>query len=149
MPVSRDNTRGWPAVQFETLPWEINEAIPSPRSALRRHRGPYRAAVLSPIANRDLLLPPDLAAGVEDASNEVARFDAELGHEISPFSSVLLRSESAASSKIENLTASARSIAEAELLSPGRSNASLIVANARAMTSAIALAYHIDARAIL
>ena len=66
MPVSRDNTRGWPAVQFETLPWEINEAIPSSRSALRRHRGPYRAAVLSPIADRDLLLPPDLAAGVED-----------------------------------------------------------------------------------
>jgi len=149
MPVSRDNTRGWPAVQFETLPWEINEAIPSSRSVLRRHRGPYRAAVLLPIADRDLFLPPDLQAGVEDASNEVTRFDAELGHEIAPFSSVLLRSESAASSKIENLTASARSIAEAELLSPGRSNASLIVANARAMTSAIALADHINARAIL
>ena len=149
MPVSRNSTRKWPAVKFETLPWEIYEAIPSSRTALRRHRGPYRAAILSPIADRDLILPPDLAAGVEDASNEVARFDSELGHEIAPFSSVLLRSESAASSKIENLTASARSIAEAELHSPGRSNASLIVANARAMTSAIALADRIDARAIL
>lgn len=149
MPVSKEDISGWQAVKFETLPWEINEAIPSSRSALRRHRGPYRAAILAPIADRDLFLPPDLVAGVEDASNEVARFDAELGHEIAPFSSVLLRSESAASSKIENLTASARSIAEAELLSLGRSNASLIVANARAMTSAIALADHIDAQAIL
>jgi len=149
MPVSRDNTGGWPAIQFETLPWEINEGIPSSRSALRQHRGPYNAAVLSPIADRDLFLPPDLIAEVEDVSNELARFDAELGHEITPFSSVLLRSESAASSKIENLTASARSIAEAELLSHGRSNASLIVSNARAMTSAIALANHIDAQAIL
>jgi Fic family protein len=94
-------------------------------------------------------LPSELAAGAEDASNELARFDAELGSEIAPFSAVLLRTESAASSKIENLSASALSIAEAELLHEGRPNASLIVSNTRAMTAAIALADRIDARAIL
>jgi hypothetical protein len=80
---------------------------------------------------------------------EVARFDAELGGEITAFAAVLLRSEAAASSKIENLTASARAIAEAELHSHAGRNASLIVANERAMTAAIDLAERIDADAIL
>jgi Fic family protein len=96
-----------------------------------------------------MVLPPGTAALVDDAAAEVARFDAELGHEIAPFAAVLLRSESAASSKIENLTASARAIAEAELHPGTGQNASLIVANERAMTAAIALAGRINPDAIL
>ncbi|HTO01410.1 MAG TPA: Fic family protein [Microthrixaceae bacterium] len=72
-----------------------------------------------------------------------------MGHEIAPFSAVLLRSESAASSRIENLTASARAIAEAQLGDRSRRNASLIVANEQAMRSAISLADQIDADSIL
>ena len=105
--------------------------------------------MLQPIADRDLLVSAPLAAEIEDAIHEIARFDAELGQEIAPFSAVLLRTESAASSKIENLTASARAIAEAELLPDGRHNASLIVANTRTMTAAIGLANRLDAQAIL
>ena len=75
---------------------------------------PYRAAIPSAIADLHLALPPDVYAAAEDASIAITRFDAELGVEITPYSAVLLRSESAASSRIENLTASARS-AEAEL----------------------------------
>ncbi len=101
------------------------------------------------IAGLVVELPPVVRAEAEDAANEIARFDAELGDEIAPFASVLLRTESAASSKIENLTASARAIAEAELTGRGGTNASLIVANERAMTAAIALAEHIDGDAIL
>jgi len=101
------------------------------------------------IAARRLTVPPETAAEAEDAAAEVARFDAELGHEIAPFAAVLLRSESAASSKIENLTASARAIAEAEVHPYVGRNASLIVANERAMTAAIALADRINADAIL
>ena len=139
----------WPNVTYESLPWEIDENIPTSRTARRRHRGPYEAAVTPEIAALEVPLPPETAAMLDDASAEVARFDAELGHEIAPFAAVLLRSESAASSKIENLTASARAIAEAELhLYVGR-NASLIVANERAMSAAIALADQIDADAIL
>jgi hypothetical protein len=72
------------------------------------------------IADLTVSLPSDVLADAEDASREVTRFDAELGGEIAPFSSVLLRTESAASSNIENLTASARAIAEAELPGPRR-----------------------------
>jgi len=50
-------------------------------------------------------LPPSAFAEAESASHEITRFDAELGGEIASFAAVLLRSESAASSQIENLTA--------------------------------------------
>lgn len=62
---------------------------------------------------------------------------------------MLLRSESAASSRIENLTASARAIAEAELSGHRSGDAKLIVANVRMMSAAIDLADDIDGRAIL
>jgi Fic family protein len=97
----------------------------------------------------DVVLPSETGAVVEEAAAEIARFDAELGREIAPFAAVLLRSESAASSKIENLTASARAIAEAELHGHAGRNASMIVANERAMSAAIALAKRIDGEAIL
>jgi Fic family protein len=139
----------WPAVEYETLPWEPNVSVPISRTAARRHRGPYDAAIVPAISTLEVPLPPELNALVDDATNEVARFDAELGSEIAPFRAVLLRSESTSSSQIENLTASARAIAEAELQPFGSNNASLIVANTRAMAAAVDLADRIDADSIL
>jgi hypothetical protein len=122
-------TPTWPALTYETLPWQPSEPATGSRTALRRHRGPYQAAVAPEIARTTVLLPSETAAVIDEAGAEIARFDAELGHEIAPFAAVLLRSESAASSKIENLTASARAIAEAELHGHASRNATLIVAN--------------------
>lgn len=139
----------WPAVAYETLRWDSDDSVPISRTTARRHRGPYEAAVVQPIAGLKVPLPADLHALADDATNEVARFDAELGSEIAPFKAVLLRSESTSSSQIENLTASARAIAEAELHPFGSNNASLIVANTSAMTAAVELADRIDADSIL
>ena len=136
------------AVKYETLPWEGSPAAAYVRAA--QQQGSYKAAISADIADLTVNLPSDVLADAEDASREVTRFDAELGAEIAPFSSVLLRTESAASSNIENLTASARAIAEAEL--PGAkttANAKLIVANTAAMIAAINLAHNVDAAAIL
>jgi Fic family protein len=72
-----------------------------------------------------------------------------MGGEIAHFAAILLRSESAASSRIENLTASARAIAEAELGATKRRNAAEVVANTRTMTAALALAGRIDGRSLL
>lgn len=102
------------------------------------------------IADLVLDLPPSALAEAESASREITRFDAELGGEIAPFAAVLMRSESAASSQIENLTASSRAIAEAEL--PGGKamrNAEMIVANTVAMQAAISLSDTVDTDAIL
>jgi Fic family protein len=137
------------AVTYETLPWDISPAAAYVRAAQQQH-GNYQAAISANIADLTVDLPSDALRDAEDASREVTRFDAEMGGEIVPFSSILLRTESAASSNIENLTASARAIAEAEL--PGArttANAKVIVANTAAMVAAINLADNIDADAIL
>src|SRR6266545_2221803 len=84
-----------------------------------------------------------------DGSIEIAQFDAEMGTDIAPFASILLRSESAASSRIERLTASAKAIGLAELGDRDRQNASEIVANTHAMQAAVDLASRLDAEAIL
>src|SRR6185436_10195703 len=132
-----------------TLHWDISPAASYVRAA-QRQQGIYRAAVSANIADLTVNLSSDVLADAEVASREITRFDAELGGEIAPFSSVLLRTESAASSNIENLTASAWAIAEAEL--PGAkttANAKVIVANTAAMIAAINLADNIEAYAIL
>jgi len=62
---------------------------------------------------------------------------------------VLLRSESAASSQIENLTSSARALAEAEIGEGHRASASVILANVRAMQAALELAGPLDEQPVL
>lgn len=130
------------------MPTEAGYGRQNVRAALRQS-GEYRAAIPADIASLEVSLPSRVLADAEEASQEIVRFDTELGDEIAPFASVLLRSESAASSKIENLTASARAIAEAETLGNStRRNAALIVANTEAMQAAVALADQIDGDAI-
>ena len=140
----------WPALDTEERAWQSK--IPPELVSARirqRHSGPYRAAVVPKIADQALALPADVATLAEDASVEIARFDAELGAEVAPFASVLLRSESASSSKIENLTSGAKSIALAELGSKEKRNATEIVGNVAAMVAALALADRLDEDAIL
>lgn len=140
----------WPSLEYETLPWQRRyELGVASRNEVRRHSGPYQAAVVPEIASRDLLLDGPLDALAGDAASELSRFDAEMGGEIAPFAAVLLRSESAASSQIEHLTASARAIAEAEIGVRSRHNADLIVANTHAMNAAVGLAGRPDAASIL
>lgn len=135
-------------ITYEDLRWEP-QGMRYASAALPKY-GTYHPAVPANIAELVLDLPPSVLAEAESASHEITRFDAELGGEIAPFAAVLLRSESAASSQIENLTASARAIAEAEL--PGgraKRNAEMIVANTAAMQAAVALSDTVDADAIL
>jgi Fic family protein len=141
------------AIRYEALHWptpvEAGYGLADMRAA-QRQAGDYHAAIPATISNLEIDLPASVLADADEASREVARFDAELGDEIAPFSSVLLRSESAASSNIENLTASARAIAEAEALGTrGRRNAALIVSNTEAMKAAVTLADQINEDAIL
>jgi Fic family protein len=140
----------WPAIGTEERAWQskISPDLVSVRVG-QRHSGPYRAALVPEIADQGLVLPADVAALAEDASIEIARFDAELGAEVAPFASVLLRSESASSSKIENLTSGAKSIALAELGSRDKRNATEIVGNVAAMVAALALADRLDEDALL
>jgi Fic family protein len=135
---------------YEALPWIAQyETYATSRSERRKHQGPYQAAISPEIRDAHLQLPGELAAKVGEASAELARFDELMGGEIAPFSAILLRSESAASSRIENLTASARAIAEAELGTASRKNAAEVVANTRTMNAALELAGDVNIGCVL
>ncbi|WP_228821474.1 Fic family protein [Nocardia cyriacigeorgica] len=88
-------------------------------------------------------------AAADEASIEIARFDAESGARLAPFGAILLRSESTSSSRIENLTSGAKAIALAELGATDQRNAVEIVGNVHAMQTAIELSGHLDETLVL
>lgn len=141
--------RAFPAATYEDVTWD-GDRSQIPRSRRAAFSDAYRAVVTPEIADlRSIPLDADVAAIADEATREVTRFDAELGGEIAPFGAMLLRSESAASSQIENLTASAKAIGVAELDESNRQNANLIVANVRSMQAAIELSERLDGAAII
>ncbi len=140
---------GWPGITYRQLSWadDTEYAVPSHG---RPASGAYEAAVAATIAAvSDVPLSAAAATIATEAATEIARFDAEVGAELAPFAAILLRSESAASSRIENLTASAQAIALAEAGVTDEHNAAIIVANTTAMRAAIDLADRLDPAAIL
>ncbi|MGA9870747.1 MAG: Fic family protein [Rhodococcus sp. (in: high G+C Gram-positive bacteria)] len=139
---------------YETRPWQPAHSHAS-RTQRRLHAGDYAAAIPARIGAVDLQLSAEMTAESEDALREVVRFDEyasrALGSatELAPMSSILLRSESAASSQIENLTVGARSLALAELGSPSSRNASIVSGNVRAMEAALAVGSTVSSDSVL
>ena len=126
------------------------------RAAAARKGTSYPGAVPPSIAAMRLTFDDAVTAAAEDARAEATRFDAELsgtfeGSEgFAPLASVLLRTESAASSQIENITVGSRALALAEIgLAKYGSNAELVVANVAAMQRAVAEAGRVTPAAIL
>lgn len=142
-------TSKWPAIELRRRRWvsaaSARWGIGAESSATE---GSYDEAVVPHIA---ALSPEPEATTLEaadEAERELTRFDAELGGRVAAFAPVLLRSEAASSSQIENLTASARAIFSAELGGGTSRNADEIAANTHAMQAAIDLADDPSARSI-
>jgi Fic family protein len=129
----------WPALEWEDQKW-----VPSTRWGVGAdgeiQEARYRSAIPARIAQLSPDPSPEAASSADLAARELSRLDAELGTRVASFAPVLLRSEAASSSQIENITASARAIFSAELGAKTSRNAELVAANARAMTAAIELA---------
>lgn len=83
------------------------------RNEICTHQGPYLAAIPTQIAGLEVPVLGKLSAAVDEAAVEIAHFDEQMGADIAPFAALLLRCVSAASSQIENLTASARAMTAA------------------------------------
>ena len=134
-------TLSWDDVTWEsTVP---NQAMD--RARLSTVGKPYRAAVPATIQRMQFEIDPDVAARAEDARAAITRFDADLSAmfdgEFAPLSAVLLRTESASSSQIENITVGARALSLADVgLAKFGSNARLVQANVEAMNRALELA---------
>lgn len=140
----------WPDLSWEDRSWQSRyrrDDLTQRQWALSR--GPYRAAVVPPIAGREVRVSATVAADAVEAGTLLTRFDAEVGLSVLPFASILLRSESASSSQIENLTSGARAIAETELGERDTGNAPQIVRNVHAMQAAIALSDELDEAGII
>ena len=129
----------WPAIEWEAQTW-----LPSTAWAASPGLDAYGATYRSALPARIAELTPDpsteATSAADVASRELSRLDAELGERVASFAPILLRSEAASSSQIENITASARAIFSAELGAKTSRNAELVTANTRAMTAAIDLA---------
>jgi Fic family protein len=126
------------------------------RAEVLRQTGPYPATVTAPILNWNPRIPGDVSANVEDATRELVAFDmhakSRLGTDnpaLGPMTAILLRTESASSSQIEQLTASARQIALAEIDEGDKANALTVIGNVRAMEAALRLSDDISEDSIL
>lgn len=145
-----------PPVSYETQRWIPQNAEYYSRSELRRQRGSYDSEVPAQIADWLPSLPASLSADAEDAARALLEFDTYalriLGADdtaVGPMAAILLRTESASSSQIENLTTSARQLALAELNESDKSNAMTVVGNVRAMEAALALSDDVNETTIL
>lgn len=99
----------------------------------------YQAALPLLIAERSVAVPDDLSARISALLVEMARFDVELGQRADNVPTMLLRSESSASSQIDRLTSTAQSVALAELYPKASNDARLVVANMIATQKALEL----------
>lgn len=124
----------WPRIDTESFPWVPHAELS--RRAKAKAPVQYDSAIVPEIANEAVELPSDVVAEVDRATIVVSRFDAGDAHRLIPFTPLLLRTESVASSRIENLTSSARRIMEAELDGKAAGNAALIVSNVHLMEAA-------------
>ena len=144
-----ENSSGWPSVGTVEVPWIRDTSGIASRRQVLKHLGAYGAAVVPQISKLNVQVSAEILSMAEDAAIELARFDAEVGMMVAPFAAMLLRSEAASSSQIENLTASAGAILKAELGLGETANASLIVGNQLAMTAAVAVSQTLSLESLL
>lgn len=126
------------------------------RAEVERQTGPYSAAVAASIAGWTPSISSADSADVEDATRQLVSFDEHaqrvLGADnpaLGPMTAILLRTESASSSQIEQLTTSAKQLALAEIDEGDKANAVTVVGNVRAMEAALQLADEISQESIL
>lgn len=140
---------GWPGVTWREAEWMPDPGVQLSRTQRVRNRGAFTFAEPARIAEAPVVLDPAVQESARAATGVIERFDERAVAWGNPFASVLLRSESASSSEIERLSASARRIALATLGDGRSENATRIARNVRAMQAAVALSDHMDAEAIL
>jgi len=147
--MASNNPQNWPAVGSVEVAWVRDENNYGSRRQALKHRGPYKAALVPTISNLEVRVDNAIVGLAEDVAIALARFDVEVGLMVAPFAAMLLRSEAASSSQIENLTASAGSILKAELGLGETPNAALIVSNQLAMEAAISASQDFDLPSLL
>lgn len=153
------------SLDYEDMAWHADPGEMMSRRQRLKARGTYKASIPPLVVDLPVDIDSEIATESAEATAEIVRFDSDtsarmrglLGPDaygddsagFTPLASVLLRTESASSSQIEQITAGARALAlESIGVAKGR-NAALVVSNAGAMKRAIALADDISIGTIL
>ncbi len=136
----------WPAVTTERLTWLIEEGGEDRRST-GDHR--YDSAIVPEIAHRDMLLPSECALTSEDVRTAIAAFDVRVGDTLAPLESLLVRIESSASSRIENVAAPVPDLLIAEVGDDQGRSVADVMGNVDATTAAIVLSDDISPETVL
>lgn len=134
----------WRPVSYEERHWEPASDVRDSASAHVTASGPYRASVPPLIGAAEVRLDPLVAALATEATAELIRFDTEHGRADASIRPLLLRMECTASSAIERVTASARSVMLAEIDETQEPHARQIVSHVRADELALAAAGSFD-----
>lgn len=144
------------AVAYETFDWMPRAPQIHSRAEVERQTGAYDAAVTPAIAAWTPVISSEDSADVEDATRQLVEFDHHAQRKLGtgnpalgPMTAILLRTESASSSQIEQLTTSAKQLALAEIDEGDKANALTVVGNVRAMEAALQLADDISEDSIL
>lgn len=141
---------GLPPLEWQEEVWEGGQiaAIGPAATRMSSYGRTYRSAIPPHIHTLDIPINKEVALLAREAEIELTRFDAESGDQLKAFGPILLRSEAASSSQIEDLSASARQIFTAEAGGKGTPNAAGIAANTSAMIEAIDLADSLTPEAV-
>lgn len=145
-----------PPIGHETHYWRPKHPNLYSKAEATRQTGDYESAVTPLIARWTPTMSGELIADVGEASLALREFDlyalGRLGPNnpaLGPMSAILLRTESASSSQIEQLSTSARQLALAEIEEGGKQNAPTVIGNVRAMEAALRLSEKLDIDSIL
>lgn len=145
-----------PKVEASTHFWKPQHPQIFPNAQVRRQTGEYASAVTAQLANWAPQLPTSVISELEEATTALRNFDTYasvfLGSsspELGPMSSILLRTESASSSQIEQLSTSAKQLALSEIDESQKSNARTVIGNVRAMEAALDLSENLTVETIL
>ncbi|MFN8076303.1 MAG: Fic family protein [Kineosporiaceae bacterium] len=135
---------GWPPLAAESLTWDPAESYARAGLPAPAHLpGPstYEASLPPSIADVPVPAPAQMRTAVAAATDAVLALDASTTVDLTALAGALLRSESVASSKIEQLDATQADVGLAMLRGvPVHAAAAQVAANVRAMTEAVARA---------
>lgn len=145
-----------PQLEFSTHYWKPRHPQIFPKAQVRRQTGEYESAIVPRLIDWSPRLSAQLVSDLEEATNALRNFDTYgsvfLGAsspELGPMSSILLRTESASSSHIEQLTTTAKQLALSEINESQKSNARTVVGNVRAMEAALRLSERLTVETIV
>ncbi|WP_146340537.1 Fic family protein [Nesterenkonia sp. NBAIMH1] len=143
----------WPSVSYEQYDWDLPAQVAAHLDVFEQHRRsrPYQAALAPEIAelNPERHLSPETLELAHEATAAAIRFDQYAARLPVAMPAVLLRTEAASSSQIENITAGARNLAVAMLGLPAKENAAEVAANTASMTQALTLGRELTEETVL